>query len=342
MAEAAHPPPAAVSAGRVAFQRTLRERALQQPGVENVSLTLTVPFSSTYSDDVYLPGADSASKLGDFIMQGGSPSYFATTGTQIIRGRGFTDADRRGAPLVAVISESMAKGLWPGQEALGQCFKTGESTAECRTVIGIAEDVKIGAFSGDADLVYYLPDEQLGSYNYTLFVRVRGDAAAAADGLRRALQPVMPGAGYVIARTLDSVVSPSMRSWQLGATMFATFGGLALLLAALGLYGVIAHGVAQRTHELGVRVALGARARDVAGLVIRESLRIVSVGVALGVVAAIIGGKWIAPLLFEVSPRDPLVLAGVVLTLLMVALLASWIPAVRASRVDPGVALRAD
>ena len=330
------------SAARVAFQRSLRERALQHPGVENASVTLTVPFSSTYSDDIYLPGAASASQLGDFIMQGGSPSYFATTGTRIIRGRAFNDADRHGAPLVAVVSESMAKGLWPNQEPLGQCIKDGERTAECRTVVGVAEDVKIGAFSGEADLVYYFPEGQLGAQNYTMFVRVRGDAAAAVDGLRRALQPVMPGAGYVIARSLDSVVSPSMRSWQLGATMFATFGGLALLLAALGLYGVIAHSVAQRTHELGVRVALGARAGDVAGLVVRESLRIVSMGVALGVVAAIAGGKWIAPLLFEVSPRDPIVLAGVVVTLLAVALLASWIPAVRASRVDPGVALRAD
>jgi putative ABC transport system permease protein len=330
------------SSARAAFHRTLRERALQHPGVENASLTLTVPFSSTYSDDIFLPGADSASKVGDFIMQGGSSSYFATTGTRILRGRGFTEADRHGAPLVTVVSESMAKGLWPNQEAIGQCIKTGERTGDCHTVIGIAEDVKLGTFSGEADLVYYLPETQLGTQFYTLFVRVRGNATTVADGLRRELQGVMPGAGYVTAKPLDSVVAPSMRSWQLGATMFATFGGLALLLAALGLYGVIAHSVAQRTHELGVRVALGARAADVAGLVIRESLRIVSLGVVLGVIAAVAGGKWIAPLLFEVSPRDPLVLVAVVLTLLAVALLASWIPALRAARVDPGVALRAD
>jgi ABC-type antimicrobial peptide transport system permease subunit len=152
----------------------------------------------------------------------------------------------------------------------------------------------------------------------------------------------MPGEGYVVAKPLESVVAPSMRSWQLGATMFATFGGLALLLAALGLYGVIAHSVAQRTHELGVRVALGARAGDVAALVVRESLRIVSVGVVLGVIASVIAGKWIAPLLFDVSPRDPVVLVAVVATLLAAALLASWIPAARAARVDPAVALRSD
>jgi ABC-type antimicrobial peptide transport system permease subunit len=236
----------------------------------------------------------------------------------------------------------MAKGLWPNQEALGQCIKPSERTSDCRTVIGITEDVKIGSFGGEADLVYYLPDAQLGPHSYTLFVRVRGDATLAADGLRRELQAVMPGEGYVLAKPLESVVAPSMRSWQLGATMFATFGGLALLLAALGLYGVIAHSVAQRTHELGVRVALGAQARDVAALVVRESLRVVSIGVVLGVVASVIAGKWIAPLLFEVSPRDPVVLVAVVATLLAAALLASWIPAARAARVDPAVALRSD
>ena len=330
------------SAARKALQLGLIERAKQQPDVENATLALTVPFSATYSDDVYLPGADSASKLGAFIMQGASTSYFATLGTQIRRGRNFTDADRAGTPLVTIVSESMARGLWPSQDPVGQCIKMSERTNPCRTVIGVAEDVKLGNFGGDAQLVMYLPEAQLGTNFYTVFVRVRGDAAAAVDGIRRAMQPMMPGAAYLQLRTLDSIVAPSMRSWRLGATMFATFGALALLLAALGLYGVIAHSVAQRTHEMSVRVALGARTRDVAGLVIRESMRIVAAGVVLGVMAALVAGRWISPLLFEVSPRDPIVLVAVVVILLAVALLASWIPAARAARVEPAVALRAD
>jgi ABC-type antimicrobial peptide transport system permease subunit len=209
-------------------------------------------------------------------------------------------------------------------------------------VVGVAENVKLGSFGGDVNLVYFLPEAQLGLNSYSLFVRVRGNPAVAIDGLRRSLQPMMPGAGYLTVKPLDAVVAPSMRSWRLGATMFATFGGLALLLAALGLYGVIAHSVAQRMHEMGVRVALGARTRDVASLVVGESLRIVAVGVVLGVIAALVAGRWISPLLFEVSPRDPIVLGAVVATLLGVSLLASWIPAVRAARVDPGEALRAD
>ena len=325
-----------------ALQLGLVERMRQLPGVEEATLAMTVPFSSTYTDDIYLPGSDSASKLGAFIQQGGSTSYFTTTGTRIVRGRGFNSADRSGAPLVVVVSESMARGLWPNQEALGQCVKTSERTNPCRTVIGVAEDVKLGNFGSDANLVFYLPEAQLGANYYAVFVRVRGNASAAVDGIRRAAQAMMPGAGYANVKSLDDTVAPSMRSWRLGATMFATFGGLALLLAAVGLYGVIAHSVAQRTHEMGVRIALGARTPDVARLVVGESLRVVGVGVALGLLAALAAGRWISPLLFDVSPRDPVVLTAVIVTLLVVSLLASWLPAARAARVDPGEALRSE
>ena len=132
------------------------------------------------------------------------------------------------------------------------------------------------------------------------------------------------------------------RSWQLGATMFVAFGGLALVLAAIGLYSVIAYNVAQRTHELGVRVALGAQSRDVVRLVVVEGLRLAVVGVAIGAGVALLAGRWVKPLLFNVSPKDPTVFVVVSLTLISVAVAASWVPALRASRVDPNVALRSD
>jgi putative ABC transport system permease protein len=138
------------------------------------------------------------------------------------------------------------------------------------------------------------------------------------------------------------VISPQTQSWKLGATMFVAFGGLALVLAAMGLYSVIAYNVAQRTHELGVRVALGAQAWDVVRLVVRDGLRVAGVGIAIGAVAALWASRWIKPLLFNVSPKDPAVFAIVAVTLITVAIAASWIPALRASRVDPSVALRSD
>ena len=137
-------------------------------------------------------------------------------------------------------------------------------------------------------------------------------------------------------------VAPSMRSWRLGATMFAVFGGLALALAAIGLYSVIAYSVAQRAHEMGVRVALGARSVDLVRLIVRDGMRVAVAGVLIGAIAAAVAGRWIAPLLFDVSARDPVVFGAVVIVLFGVALAASWLPALRASRIDPNEALRAD
>jgi len=141
---------------------------------------------------------------------------------------------------------------------------------------------------------------------------------------------------------MATIMSGNTRSWKLGATMFTVFGALALVLAAIGLYSVIAYNVTQRTHEMGVRVALGAQARDVIRLIVREGLTIVLPGIVLGGAIALFAGKWVAPLLFEVSPKDPSVLVSVVVTLVVVAVVASWVPATRASRVDPNEALRAD
>jgi ABC-type antimicrobial peptide transport system permease subunit len=146
----------------------------------------------------------------------------------------------------------------------------------------------------------------------------------------------------VTVTPMSTIIAPQIRSWKIGATMFAIFGALALVLAAIGLYSVIAYNVTQRTHEMGVRVALGAQARDVIRLIVREGLRVVIPGVALGALIALLAGKWVAPLLFNVSPKDPPVLVGVVVTLIAVAIAASWIPATRAARVDPNEALRAD
>jgi len=152
----------------------------------------------------------------------------------------------------------------------------------------------------------------------------------------------MPGVSYVTVTPMATIMSGNTRSWKLGATMFTVFGALALVLAAIGLYSVIAYNVTQRTHEMGVRVALGAQARDVIRLIVREGLTIVLPGIVLGGAIALFAGKWVAPLLFEVSPKDPSVLVSVVVTLVIVAVVASWVPATRASRVDPNEALRAD
>ncbi len=330
------------SAQAVALRTSLMETALRNPAVENASLAMTVPFSSTYTSEAYAVGIDSTRFQKDVIMQYGSPSYFATMGTRIVRGRGITAEDRNGGALVAIVSESMARTAWPHQEALGRCLRVEADTMPCRTVVGIAEDIKEGDLSNPPDPMAYFPVAQEGGNSATIFLRLRDDAALHAEPIRRDLQRLMPGASYLVAQPLSDVLAPSTRSWRLGATMFAVFGALALVLAAIGLYSVVAYGVTQRTHEMGVRVALGAQVRDVVRLIVGDGVRVVVIGVVIGISIALSAGHWLAPLLFKVSPRDPIVFVLVATLLIGVALTASAFPAFRASRVDPAKALRAD
>jgi ABC-type antimicrobial peptide transport system permease subunit len=235
----------------------------------------------------------------------------------------------------------MARRLWPNQEALGKCVRVSTDTAPCMTVVGVAEDVRRKSLS-EPEHHYYMPIDIFQPRGGGLFVRTRGPASGQKAAVQRALQRLMPGASYVTVTPLSTNLDPQLRSWRLGATMFSVFGGLAMLLAAIGLYSVIAQDVTQRMHEMGVRAAVGALPRNIVALVMRDALGIVMPGLAVGVLASLAGGHWIEPLLFDQSPRDPLVLGGVVAALMTTAFVSSLVPARRASRVDPSSALRSD
>ena len=330
------------AAQRIANGQELLERARTLPGVERASLGLTVPFWDTWGENLFVTGIDSVRRLGSFTLQGASPDYFATVGTRILRGRGITAEDRANAPRVVVVSASMAQRLWPGQDALGKCIRIEADTMPCTTVVGIAENIKQNSLTDDSGLHYYLPIAQFHPEDAVLFVRTRDAAAASAEMVRRSLQRAMPGISYVIVTPMSSILAPQERPWRFGADMFLALGVLALVLAAIGLYSVIAYQVAQRTHELGVRVALGAGTGNVLRLVVGEGLRFAAVGILIGGAIAFAAGRWVRPLLFGVSPHDPLVFGGVTAALLAVAAAASAIPALRAAKVDPTVALRVD
>jgi putative ABC transport system permease protein len=325
----------------------LRERLLRAaktiPGVVNASLQRAVPFWSTSSTSLFVDGIDTVARLGQFNYNPVSPEHFATLGTRILRGRGITEQDQATTPLAMVVSEAMGKVLWPGKDPIGQCIKVRADTMPCTYVVGIAENIRAQGLSADSGYYYYIPAAQWRSATGGgLFVRASGHGANMREAVRKRLQQEMPGASYVVVTPFSEIIGPLSRSWKLGATMFVAFGILALVLAAIGLYSVIAYNVAQRTHELGVRRALGAQASHVMRLVVGDGLRVAGVGVAIGVIVAIWAGKWVKPLLFNVSPRDPVVFVFVATTLILVALAASWIPALRASRVDANVALRTD
>jgi predicted permease len=331
------------SVANVALAGRLLETAQAHPGVEAATWVSSIPFWSTSSTDFFVDGIDSVSRLGSFTYQTASPDYFRAMGTRVLRGRGFAATDRAGAPGVVVVSEAMASVLWPGQDPLGKCIRMNADTMPCTTVIGVAENAVQRSLTQERQLRYYLPIAQYRpTRGHTLLLRMRGDPAAQAESVRKALQQVLPSPAYVTVRPLAELIDGQQRSWRVGATMFVAFGVLALLVAAVGLYGVITYNVAQRMHELGVRIALGAQARDVIRLVVGQGLRFALAGVSLGLLLAWMAGRWIQPLLFQQEARDPTVYGLVAGLLLATALLASAVPAKRATRADPNSALRSD
>ncbi|HEX5073447.1 MAG TPA: ADOP family duplicated permease [Gemmatimonadaceae bacterium] len=323
--------------------RQLLATAQNIPGVESAAWISSVPFWTTSAVGVFVPGVPSTRGLGLMTYQQGSTDYFRTMGTRILRGRGFTNDDRATSPRVAVVSESMARVLWPDANPIGQCMRVGADTMPCTTVVGVAEDVAHVSLAEDAPNRYYVPIEQFRpAAGYAVMLRMRGDPSASAERVRAALQSVMPGQTYVTVRPLSAVVNGERRSWRVGATMFVAFGVLALVVAAVGLYGVVAYNVAQRMQELGVRVALGAQTRDVVRLVVGQGVRFAVAGVTLGTVLALLAARWVQPLLFAQSATDVRVFGTVGGVLVLVAIVASGLPARRATRVDPNTVLRAD
>jgi predicted permease len=331
------------SAASVALRTALVDRARATPGVEAASWIYSVPFRSTSATRLFVAGIDTVARLGRFTYQASSSGYFETMGTRILRGRAYTDADRAGAPRVMVVSESMGRVLWPNADPLGQCVKVHADTMPCTTVIGIAEDMIQNDLQTGTRFHYYMPVEQFDPAGGNgLFLRMRGDPRQHQEAVRRALQSVMPGETFVTVMPLMDVVNAARGSWQLGATMFAAFGVLALIVAAIGLYGVIGYNVTQRMHELGVRVALGAQSTDILRLVVGQGMAFAFGGVVLGGVIAFAASRWMQPLLFQQSATDPVVYVFVGVIMLAVALVASASPAARAVKADPNATLRAE
>jgi predicted permease len=331
------------SARTVALRERLLQAATTVPGVSHASLQFAVPMAGMASWPISVPGVDSVKQFGEFELNAVSPDYFETMGTRILRGRGFERGDAAGAERVMVVGASMAATLWPGDDPIGKCVRIGidPETMPCTRVVGIAENIHTRGFGPETRaFYYYLPAAQWQPQEGGLFVRPHGDARQAVEPLRQRLQEEMPGASYVTVTRLGEVVEDQARPWTMGATVFTAFGLLALVLAAGGLYSVIEYNVAQRRQELAVRIALGAAAGDVIRLVVGNGLRFAVSGAVAGGAVALAAGRWIAPLLFDQSARDPVVFVTVTAVLLVVSVGASLIPAIRIAHEDPIAALR--
>ena len=325
----------------------LHERASRLPGVQHASLAVTEPFATNLSYGITIPGRDSVRMppSGEPVLNSVSPEFFATMGTRIVAGRGFSPEDRKGAPGVSVVNETMARTLWPGQSAVGERMCLHELAEKpCYTIVGVAQDARWSSLSDDVTMQMYFPLPQNPSTVplRVLFLRTTGDPAPIIRAVQAEARTIAPRVLFTDVDPLAGNLEPSMRPWRLGATVFTVFGALALVLAGLGLYSVIAYDVTQRTREMGVRIALGAGAGDVLRLVVVQGVRLAGIGILLGTAVALAAGRWVGPLLFDTTPNDPLVLGTVALTLFAVALAASFIPGMRATRVAPATALRAE
>ena len=329
------------STAQDAFRRRLLATAQAIPGVVAAARVDNLPFR-TSTRDFFVDGIDSVERLGRFVSQVVSPDYFAVMHTRILRGRHLDVHDRAGEEPVVVVSESMGGVLWPGEDPIGRCLRFDAADGVCTRVVGVAEDAASTGLGDEDRFMYYVSDDQPPKHPANrIFIRVAAsDPDAYREPIRRALQRVMPGEAYVSVAPLETLVDTERRSWMLGATMFVAFGGLALIVAAVGLYGVISYQVAQTRRELGVRIALGAQAKNIIRLVIGRGLGLAALGAGLGLLLACVAASWVQPLLFRESATDPWIFALVAAALIVVALGASWLPAARALRTDPTSVLR--
>jgi predicted permease len=331
--------------------RHFNEVAPSVPGVISSATSIASSFGLGWGIKMIVPGHEQPTEPHNPSQYAVTPDYFQTMGIRLVAGRTFTSADVLGAERVAVINETAARTYWPGVNALGQCVKLGADSMPCTTVVGVVADARRQQLVEDPTSQVYRPLDQLppsmtdgtvSFFGYTMEVRTSGSAAAVLERLRRTLQGSDAGIPYLQVQTLSSIVGEQTRSWTLGARMFDAFGGLALLIAIVGLYSIVTFTIAQRRHELGVRLALGATGTNLVRLTVRGAMSPALVGLVAGLAAALLAGRFVESMLFHVSPRDPLVFGVVSGLLLTAAFGAALIPALHVRHIDPVLSLRSD
>jgi putative ABC transport system permease protein len=313
------------------------------PGVKFAAVVDSPPLGGGASTDFVLVGRPAPNPgdepSADIHMV--SSGYFQTMGIPLERGRAFTERDSAGAPRVMVISETMARQFWPGADPIGQKVTMKDWGPDLTgTIVGVVGDVKLDGLEQSTRSAIYWPSKQFFSLFSTLVVRTDVASQAIVPAIKAAIWSVNPDQTIASAETMESAVSEQFAPRRFNLALLGAFAGLALLLAALGVYGVLVQSVEQRTREIGVRMALGAQRSDVLRLVISQGLKMSLLGIAAGLACAWASMHLMASLLFGVAPRDPLTFAAAAVLLTVIALLACWVPARRATRVDPIVALR--
>jgi len=318
------------------------ERARGLPGVEGATLATTVPLGGSYQRrgtriEGYTPGPGESTEINWNVV---GADYFRVMRIPVMRGRAFTEADRDGAPLVVMINEAFARRYWPGEDPIGKGISVTGPEGPFRPVVGVVADGKYRSLAEDGLPFLYLPFGQQHRAGMMLHVRATGDPGRLLALLRDEVRLLDPSLPIISPTTLREQIGLAVLPQRLAATLLSAFGLVAVLLAVIGLYGVMAYAVSRRTREFGIRTALGATRRDVATLVVGEGLVLAGAGLVIGIAVSAAVTRFARALLFDVSPLDPMAFGAVTAVLVGVTVVASYIPARRATRVDPMVALR--
>jgi predicted permease len=348
-------------ARRLLFYRTLLERVAALPGVQAASAINHVPLNGDDWNFSYavegapLPAPGEGPHAHFLIVR---PRYFETMRIPLAQGRDFTPDDEMTGAKVVIVSEAMAAKQWPGRSPIGQRITVDDAAThpDWFTVVGVAHDVRQGSWAGDDGHAMYFPSMAGEPYpwkaqplvtflnpNYmTLVVRSSGTMAAVRTEVESVIRSMDPDVAVSQVLTLEEAIEQQLTTPKFYVILLGVFAGVALVLAAVGVYGVISYSVTRRTHEIGVRLALGARRSEAFGLVVKQGMTLAIAGTAAGLVIALLATRFLRTLLYGVSPNDPLTFAVVAAVLAVVALVACCIPARRASKVDPMTALRCD
>ena len=329
---------------QAAFYRQVLEQMATIPGVESASLATAVPDSDTFSYHPFTgEGKTWTQDTGHIALaESISANYFRTLHLPLLRGREFTDSDGPKAQRVAIINRSMAERYWPGEDALGKHIKQGrpDSKNPWMTIVGIVADAKYNPYFSTANDAVYVSYAQDANMTAAFLLRTKGDPLSFIPAVRAKIRAVDPGQPIYEPKTLARLTYEELIGISYIAAMMAALGLIALVLAASGVYGVMAHSVTERTHEIGIRLALGAQPKQVLQWIAERGIRLAVIGLGIGLLLAFALARLLASLLFGVSATDPIIFIGIPLLLAIVALLACYIPARRAMRVDPIVALR--
>ncbi len=331
----------------LAFYAEALRRARTVPGVELAAVTDSLPPDRQGDADTFqiqgqsLPRGGRNPIVTDATVD---PAFFQALGIPLVRGRDFTDHDTAGSAAVAIVSEGFAHRFFPDQQAIGK--RIAQSGPELGNpwmeIVGVVGNVKYLGLAADTDSAYYLPFAQAYGPRTFLVVRASGDAAALAARLRREIQAIDRGVTLAQMETMDLALRTSVSEPRFNTTLLALFAAIAVSLAAVGIYGLIAYSVAQRTHEIGVRIALGAARSDVVAMVVRQGISLAAIGIVLGLAGAFAITGLLKSMLFGIGATDTMTFAAAALGIVIIVLLATLVPALRATRVSPVLSLRCE